>query len=102
MGAANLKRWISRAAAALAVLGLVLVVAVPRRVRVEAAAVERRDFHEILRSDGYLRSKHRVIVTAFADGDIRRVDLKAGDPVKKGGLITRLYWDVSWDRKSVV
>lgn len=91
------KKWILRIALGLVVVVLVLVVAVPRAVQVETAVVKRGEFRETIRSDGYLRSKERYTVPAFATGDIKRVDLKVGDIVKKGQVITHLYWDVSWD-----
>jgi HlyD family secretion protein len=90
-------KWAVRILAGLAVLGLVLLVAMPRAVDVETSVVRRGEFRETIRSDGYLRSKERYTVPAFATGDIKRVDLKVGDVVKKGQVITHLYWDVSWD-----
>lgn len=77
--------------------GLIYMIVVPRSVSVEAAKVKRSDFREIIKSDGVLRSKHRYTVPAFADGDIKRVDLKVGDSVKKGQAVTALYWDVKYD-----
>jgi HlyD family secretion protein len=91
------RKWLLRVAAGLVVLGLVMLVAVPRAVQVETSAVKREEFRETIRSDGYLRSKERYTVPAFATGDIKRVDLKVGDSIKKGQVITHLYWDVSWD-----
>ncbi len=64
---------------------------------VVTARVERRLFRETLRSDGYLRSKDRRSVTAYAEGDIRRVRPKVGDVLRKGDLITELAWDRDYE-----
>ena len=69
----------------------------PRALDVEVTQPRRGEFIETLKVDGYLRSKIRYTVPAFADGDIRRVGLEVGDPIRKGDIITRIYWDVSWD-----
>lgn len=86
-------------AAALAVVLAVLVylIVVPRRVKVEVATVVVGPFEETIRADGVLRSKERYTVPAFADGDIKRVPLKVGDAVKKGDVITELFWDVKYE-----
>lgn len=41
-------------------------------------------------------------MTAFADGDLRRVTLRVGDPVKKGDPVARLLWDYEKELKSPV
>jgi len=66
----------------------------PKAVEVEVAQVKQRDFIESIEADGILRSKRRIIVPAFAMGEMGRVDLKVGDPVKKGQTITTLFWDL--------
>jgi HlyD family secretion protein len=77
--------------------GLIYSAFFPRAILVEVARVERKTFHEVIRSDGILRSKDRFVVPAFAEGDIRRVDLKVGDTVRKGETITELFWDVRYE-----
>lgn len=79
------------------VAALIYVIAVPRPVKVEVAKVSIGAFQETIRADGVLRSKERYTVPAFAEGDIKRVSLKVGDPIKKGDQITELYWDVKYD-----
>lgn len=69
----------------------------PGPVSVEVARVERKNFHEVVKSDGILRSRERYVVIAWAEGDMKRVHLKAGDPVKKGQVITELFWDIKYD-----
>lgn len=79
------------------VVGLLYVIFIPSPVKVEVAKVSVGPFREEIRADGVLRSKERYTVPAFADGDIKRVSLKVGDPVKKGEKITELFWDVQYD-----
>lgn len=72
---------------------LVYVIFVPRPIKVETAQVSVGQFQETIRADGVLRSKERYTLTALASGNLERVYLKAGDPVKKGDKITNLIWD---------
>jgi HlyD family secretion protein len=81
-----------------AILGiLIYVIVVPRPVEVETAKVSIGLFQQTIRADGVLRSKERYIVPAHAEGDIKRISLKIGDPIKKGEEITELFWDVKFD-----
>lgn len=80
-----------------AVAALAYLAGAPRPVEVEIATVKRAPFREVIKSDGVLRSKKRHIVPAFAEGDIKRVDLKVGDAVRKGQPITELYWDIKYE-----
>lgn len=68
----------------------------PKVIVVELTTVSRGEFVEEIYADGFFRAKNRYIVTAFAEGDIKRVDLRVGDPLKKNQLITQLYWDVKY------
>lgn len=63
---------------------------------VETALVTRGTFQEVINVDGVIRSKDHQIVTAFAEGDIKKVSLKVGDLVKKGDRITELLWDIKY------
>ncbi|MBU6153016.1 MAG: HlyD family efflux transporter periplasmic adaptor subunit [Bdellovibrionales bacterium] len=81
-------------------IGLVIVAGVaiwfftkPKEIVVETAEVRISDFLERIESDGVLRSKTRIIVPAFAAGEMGRMDLKVGETVKKGQTITTLLWD---------
>lgn len=81
----------------LGISGLIYGVAIPRAIDAELTLVRRGRFQEVIKTDGRLRSKDRFIVSAFADGDIKRVDFKIGDPVKKGEPVTKLYWDIKYE-----
>lgn len=80
-----------------AIAALIYVVGTPRPIVVEIATVKRAPFREVIKSEGILRSKVRHIVPAFAEGDIKRVGLKTGDPVRKGQAITDLFWDIKYE-----
>lgn len=85
---------------AIVVLALILagtfLVLKPKVIQVEIAKVLRGSFTEEILSDGYFRAKKRYTVTAFAEGDIKRVDFKVGDVLKKNQAITELFWDVEY------
>lgn len=97
----KLKNWNFKTTFLLILLAIVAVVLsyvllVPRAVDVEITQVTKGIFKETIRADGILRSKERYTVPAFADGDIKRVALKVGDTVKKGQMITELFWSVDY------
>lgn len=85
---------------ALIILVLILIatflVLSPKKIEVETAKVLRGSFTEEILADGYFRAKKRYTVTAFAEGDIKRVDFKVGDILKKNQAITELFWDVKY------
>ena len=92
---------------ALTVGGLVLAAAVarfvvPRAIAVETVVIARAPFEETLRADGRIEARDKYNVTAFADGDLRRVTLRVGDRVKKGDPVARLMWDYEKELKSPV
>lgn len=88
--------------AILGILALTLTVLVwillrPERVEVETSFVEKGALTESLTIDGYFRSLDRRMISAFADGEMQSIQLKPGDPVRKGRVITRILWDVAPD-----
>jgi len=82
------------------VIGLIILAAVwafrPRAVEVELGQTRRTTLVEQLAVEGRFRSLDRWIVTAIADGDLRRMPLEVGDVVKKGQAITEIYWDLRY------
>lgn len=92
---------------ALTIGGVVLAMTVahlliPRAVPVETTVLTRAPFEETLRADGRIEARDKYTVTAFADGDLRRVTLRVGDRVKKGDPVARLLWDYEKELKSPV
>ncbi|MGZ3774539.1 MAG: efflux RND transporter periplasmic adaptor subunit [Pseudobdellovibrionaceae bacterium] len=60
---------------------------------VDSAVVTKGVFNETFLIDGKLRAKNKTTVVAFTNGDIDEIDLRAGDEIKKGQIITVLHWD---------
>ena len=75
---------------------LLYFVFIPAPIKVDTVKVTRGTFQNILKVDGILRSKDRYIVSAFGDGDIKRVSLKVGDEVKKGDALAELFWEIKY------
>lgn len=76
--------------------GLLYLIYTPRAIEVEKAKVEQGVFRETIQSDGILRSKERYTVTAYSDGDIKRVPHKVGDVLKKGDSVTELFREFAY------
>jgi HlyD family secretion protein len=69
---------------------------VPRAMSVELAEVSRGVLIERVQVEGRLEARRHQIITALADGDLKRMPLEVGDFVPKGGVITELYWDMAY------
>lgn len=93
----KIKRILITVLVLLVIAGLAYTIWVPRAVKVDVAKVTVGTFTETIRADGVLRAKEHYIVPAFADGDIKRVSLKVGDEIKKGDIITELFWDIKFE-----
>lgn len=66
-------------------------------VPVHPVTVQRGPFEETFYIDGTVRSRSKFTIAAFATGDLERMNLKVGDPVKKGQRLTILNWDFQRD-----
>lgn len=71
-------------------------------VSVEIAKIERGTFEGLLEIDGTIRSREKITILAFADGDLSQVDWKVGDPIKKNDLVATLSWDLKKQMRSPV
>jgi HlyD family secretion protein len=76
-----------------ALLISIWIVIKPRAVDVEIAIVQRGPFKEHFTIEGKTRSRKKITLFAYANGDLEKIQLKVGDSVKKGQLLTRLQWD---------
>jgi HlyD family secretion protein len=84
--------------ALISVFVLILVWAFrPRSILVDLAVISQGGLQERVIIDGRFRSEKKWTVTAFADGDIQRMPLEVGDPLKKGQVITQIYWDTRYE-----
>ncbi|MGZ3769297.1 MAG: efflux RND transporter periplasmic adaptor subunit [Bdellovibrio sp.] len=80
--------------------GLILAISIaawllfkPKPVIVETGTVTKGTFIENFSIDGKVRSKTKVTIVAFTNGDIEEITLREGDTVKKGQTLTVLRWD---------
>ncbi len=62
----------------------------PRPVVVEVAAVTQGAFEQSVSDDGKTRVRERYVVSAPLAGYVERIDIKAGDAVKKGQTLAHL------------
>lgn len=69
----------------------------PRSVLVDLAVISHGKLQERIIIDGRLHSEKKWTVTAFADGDMKRMPLEVGDALKKGEAITEIYWDMAYE-----
>jgi len=79
----------------LTVAGLALVAWWARLPAIEVATgvVDRGPVLEWVRSEGVFRARVHETVMAPADGDISRIALDEGDPVRAGQRVASIYWD---------
>jgi HlyD family secretion protein len=77
--------------AALAALALLVAWALrPQPVAVETAEVVRGVFEQVVSDDGKTRVRDRFVVAAPLAGQLERVQLEVGDPVKQGQIVAEL------------
>ncbi|QDK44580.1 hypothetical protein DOM22_05110 [Bdellovibrio sp. ZAP7] len=62
--------------------------------------IKKATFQDVLTIDGVVRSNDKIVVTAFANGDLEPIVFNVGDPVKKNQTLGILRWDAIKDIKS--
>ncbi len=97
MKKAPVKRIVGWIAAALVVVVLIAVALAPHPVEVDVAAVTRGAMQVTLDQEGKTRVRERYVVSAPVAGQILRIELEPGDPVRAGAtpLVTLLPIDPS-------
>ncbi len=80
------RRWVPWLAL-VALLGLIGAGFWPRPVPVETAPVTRGPLRVYLTEEGKTRIKHRYLVSAPVSGQLRRIALDPGDPVRAGETV---------------
>lgn len=73
-----------------------------RPVKVDVVPVEIGTFREIVQAEGRVRAKTSETLALPASGVLGKVNLKAGDVVRKGDLITVLKWDRDVDIRAPI
>lgn len=62
----------------------------PQPVAVELAAVARGAFEQTVSDDGQTRVRDRFVIAAPLAGQVERIQLEVGDPVKQGEIVAEL------------
>lgn len=75
---------------ALAVVGGIVYAAIPKPVPVETASVVKGALVVTVDEDGKTRLKDRFVVSAPLAGNLARIELRAGDRVEQGQVLTRI------------
>jgi HlyD family secretion protein len=85
------KHWIVLGVSLL-LLAVVLFLAFrPAPLRVEAAEARTAAFERVVEEDGKTRVRERYVVSAPLAGRLARIQLKAGDDVRAGGVVAVLW-----------
>ncbi len=82
-------RWLSLAVGGI-VVALFVAAIVPKRLPVDMVSVGRGDLHLTDDEDGRTRVTDRYVITAPLDGQLGRIDLRAGDPVSEAAVVARI------------
>ncbi len=89
----SVKRWTKRALTAIVVLVLAAAAvqaALPKPVEVETDSVDEGPLAVTVDEDGVTRVKDRYVVSAPLSGNLARIELSAGDAVKRGAVLARI------------
>ncbi|HSM80364.1 MAG TPA: hypothetical protein VLS96_01700, partial [Nodosilinea sp.] len=74
-------------------LGLAVLIAYalrPQPIAVDLAPVERGALQVTVGAEGQTRVRDRYVVASPVDGELQRIDLKAGDAVTAGAIVARI------------
>jgi HlyD family secretion protein len=82
-------RWLSIAVGSI-VVALFIAAIVPKRLPVDMVDAERGDLLVTVDEDGRTRVTDRYVITAPLDGQLGRIDLRAGDPVSEAAVVARI------------
>jgi len=86
-------RWSRQGLYILGGLGLAALVGYalrPQPLAVDLATVERGELQVTVNAEGRTRVRDRYTIAAAVDGELQRIDLRAGDIVEAGAVIARL------------
>jgi len=73
-----------------AVVGLIVVASLPKPIPVDAAAAANGVLEVTIDEDGRTRVKDRYTISAPLNGNLGRVELRAGDEVEEGEVLARI------------
>jgi HlyD family secretion protein len=82
-------RWLSLVVGSL-VVALFVAAIVPKRLPVDMISAERGDLLVTVDEDGQTRVTDRYVIAAPLDGQLGRIDLRAGDAVSETAVVARI------------
>ncbi|MGF1568970.1 MAG: efflux RND transporter periplasmic adaptor subunit [Nodosilinea sp.] len=74
----------------LSLVGLIAYAVRPQPIAVDLAPVERGALQVTVGAEGQTRVRDRYVIAAPVDGELQRIDLKAGDTVTAGAIVARI------------
>ncbi|MFH7242652.1 MAG: HlyD family efflux transporter periplasmic adaptor subunit [Spirulina sp.] len=89
----RIPRWSRHWLYAIGGLGLAALVGYvlrPQPIAVDLATVERGELQVTVNAEGQTRVRDRYTIAAAVDGELQRIDLRAGDAVDAGAVVARL------------
>jgi HlyD family secretion protein len=87
------RRWRRRWLYGLGGLGLAGLIAYavrPQPIAVDLAPVERGALQVTVGAEGQTRVRDRYVIASSVDGELQRIDLRAGDTVTAGAIVARI------------
>jgi HlyD family secretion protein len=85
------KHWILLGASLVLLAGVLFLAFRPAPLRVEVADVRTAPFERVVEEDGKTRVRERYVISAPLAGRLARIQLKAGDDVRAGGVVAVLW-----------
>lgn len=82
--------------------GLLAWAFLPKPIPVETARVTRGPYDQLVIEEGKTRAKEIYQIASPVSGDLRRVELHAGDAVKKGDVLAVVDWPQPWEIRSPI
>lgn len=85
------KQWVALALALMLILGGFVWAFMPQPVPVDAIKVSRGTFEQTIEEDGKTRVRERYIISAPLAGELDRIEIHAGDVVKKDQVLASIW-----------
>lgn len=76
--------------AGVGVLGIIVYGLRPQPIAVDVASVTRGELQVTIDAEGKTRVQNRFTIAAPVAGELRRIDLKEGDPVSAGAIVAQI------------
>jgi HlyD family secretion protein len=83
------RRWLY-GLGGLGLVGLVVYSLRPQPIEVDLAVIERGPLQVTVNAEGQTRVRDRYVIAASVDGELQRIDLRAGDSVEAGAVVGQI------------